>query len=230
MKRKIIISMIVIAVVLAVAIGVFGADKWFNAGSKVKDISQDESLEVAAKVGGAEITKNDVDKMMALYELQEAQYQTASAEAESKGLAVPPKKVWDYDSTLNKMIEDELLYQEAKSKGYEASTEEAQKYAEQTRETIQKIVSGEIDTPNRDDAIKSYNNLKEFIKGLGTTEDEYWKSLVPEYQRALTIGKLRKEILSGIPAEKRNDSEYVDSYMKSYIDKLEDKYKVEVFD
>jgi len=76
--------------------------------------------------------------------------------------------------------------------------------------------------------IAAYDNLKEFIKGMGMTEDEYRRPLVPEYQKALAIGKLRKEILSSIPAEKRNDTEYIDSYMKSYIDKLKSKYKVEI--
>ncbi|TZE82312.1 SurA N-terminal domain-containing protein [Calorimonas adulescens] len=228
MKRKTIVFMIVIAVVLITAVAVWGINEWLYTGQKVKEISQNKSTEVVARVGNVEITKNDVDQMMVLYDLQEVQYQKTADETKNKGVPVPPKPSWDADSALQKMIDDELLYQEAKSKGYEVSMEEAQKYADQTRETIQKIVDGEIDTPNRDEMIAAYDNLKEFIKGMGMTEDEYWQPLVPEYQKALAIGKLRKEILSSIPAEKRIDTEYIDSYMKSYIDKLKSKYKVEI--
>lgn len=222
------VFVIVIVAVLITAATAFGINEWLYAGQRIKEISQNKNTEVVAKVGNVEITKNQVDQMMEFYKLQDIQFKEVEAEAQSQSLPVPPKPIWDYDKVLQKLIEDELIYQEAKSEGYEVSMEYAQKYADQTRETIQKIVNGEIDTPDKEDTIKVYNNVKEYMKGMGMTEDEYWDSVMPEYQRALTIGKFKGKLRNEIPAEKRNDAEYVDSYMKSYTDKLWDKYNVEI--
>jgi hypothetical protein len=91
---------------------------------------------------------------------------------------------------LRTLIEQNAIYAEAISRGFQASLEEAQQYAQEQR----KLLQSPAVVP------ESLSLYKDFIQALGVSEDEYWQNIAPPvYRGILTENKLRENIRQAVP-------------------------------
>lgn len=134
---KILISVLVIAIIGVAAVVGVNAYSDFAKKEKAKN-------EVVAKVNGVGIIKKN--------------FVMAKKNAVLNKLGMSDKDV------LFKLVEDELVLQEAKKRGYNLSDAEAQKITDAQKAALQKSAS--------------YDKFKTFIKEVGVTENEYWKDAV----------------------------------------------------
>lgn len=134
---KILISVLVIAIIGVAAVVGVKAYSDFAKKEKAKN-------EVVAKINGVGISKKDF-------------------EMAKKNAALNKSGMSDKD-VLFKLIEDELVLQEAKKSGYNLSDAEAQKITDAQKAALQKSTS--------------YDKFKIFLKEVGVTEKEYWKDAV----------------------------------------------------
>ncbi len=81
------------------------------------------------------------------------------------------------------LIKQIVLRQEAERRGISVSLQEAESFAE----TIKKDLLDNQDTPGAKETL-------EHISATGQTVDEFFKEAVPDYQKALIIGKLRSQV------------------------------------
>lgn len=115
---------------------------------------------------------------------------------------------------VNKIIEDTLLYNEAKKRKLTISKDEAVAFAKLQKEQLDKV-------ENSDEVKKAIKNL---IKGLGITEEEYWDNYVVEgYMKYNSIGKLRAEILKDV-----HDINEQEKKWAAYIKSLKQSSKIEI--
>ena len=131
---KILISVLVIAIIGVAAVVGVKAYSDFAKKEKVKN-------EVVAKVNGVGIIKKDFDMA-------------------KKNVALNKSGMSDKE-VLFKLVEEELVLQEAKKRGYNLSDAEAQKITDAKKAALQKSVN--------------YDKFKTFLKEVGVTENEYWK-------------------------------------------------------
>lgn len=138
---------------------------------------------------------------------------------------VPPHEL-DSDRMLNRLIENQILYQEAKARGLDVSYEKAEDYAKKVQEIQQQIRSGEVSVLDIEEFNQTQDIIKKYIDGMGVTEDEYWIMTVPIYQKALSIGNLRAEIISSV----QNGDYHKDPYehLKQGIQDIKKQYKIEI--
>lgn len=136
-QLKLLISVLVISIIGISAIVGVKAYSDFAKKEKAKK-------EVVAKVNGIGIIKKDF-------------------EMAKKNAAINKAGMNDKD-VLFKLIEDELVLQEAKKRGYNLSDAEAQKITDAQKAALEKSTS--------------YDKFKTFIKEVGVTEKEYWEDAV----------------------------------------------------
>lgn len=180
-----------------------------------------------------EILKSDLDyavKMERLkYEYQNQKYESAKqtlGEEIRETNIVPPHEL-DSDQILNRLIENQILYQEAKARGLDVSYEKAEDYAKGVREIQQQIRSGEVSVLDMEELNQTKDIIKEYIDGMGVAEDEYWIMTVPIYQKALSIGNLKAEIISSV----QNGDYHKDPYehIKQCIQDIKKQYEIGIF-
>lgn len=83
---------------------------------------------------------------------------------------------------LNKMIEKRVLEDKAISEGFIVSVEEVNAAVTQVKTALQ-----------QDE--EQYKFLKEYLSGLGISEEQYWSEIVPEeYKQVLTVNKMYKSL------------------------------------
>ncbi|MGB9814159.1 MAG: SurA N-terminal domain-containing protein [Thermovenabulum sp.] len=188
--------------------------------------------EVIAKINGKEITQNDFNIAL-LFEQQKYKYQVQKYEDQKQfddgNIFIPVPQKLSPQQILERLIDNEVLYQEAKSQGLEVSYAEAKEYMEETRKITNEILAGKLQVADREEFLKTENNLRQYIKGLGISEDEYWNQLIPIYQKYLSIGKLKAKILSSMPENDKKDPEKAHLYFEQYKNNLRKKYKIEIF-
>lgn len=198
---------------------------WYLLGKEKAEIDSVNGNpdQVVAKVNDTEILKSKLDhavKMEKLkYEYQQQKYEKAKqilGESISETNIVPPQEV-DPDQILDRLIENEVLYQEAKAQGLDVSYEEAANYANEIRRIQQQIVSGEITVPNPEEYFLIQEMITQYIKGMGVTEDDYWAMTVPIYQKTLSIGKLKAKVISSMQKE---DGEDANAFFEQYVKDL----------
>ncbi|SHM91899.1 SurA N-terminal domain-containing protein [Caldanaerovirga acetigignens] len=230
-KINLILGTIFLVAIILTTITYANVDKWYSLGQKVALLKNDPNREVIARINGKEITKNDLEIGLLIeqqkYEYQTKKYESITQQAGENVLIPPPQKA-SPDELLDRFIDNEVLYQEAKSQGLEVSYEEAKKYAEEVRKSINDACAGKIEVADRQEFMEIQNYIKQYIKGLGLSEDEYWNKLIPGYQKFLSIGKLKEKILSSMPEEERRDPAKVHSYFEQYKNNLRKKYNIEI--
>ena len=114
------------------------------------------------------------------------------------------------------------FYPKQKKQKIEISDEELQSQIKFQRENL----------PNDKQA---YEKMQNYIKGLGISEDEYWKSVEPIYEKLLIIGKLKNSYLkeefmkSNKNISKKDLEEKFRDYYEEYKANLLKNSKVEYF-
>ncbi|WP_026487386.1 SurA N-terminal domain-containing protein [Caldanaerobius polysaccharolyticus] len=234
-RRFFLILILTFTLILLLGAFVIRGNLWYLTGqeiSKIKNSNVDD--EVIAKVGDTNITKKDLYIALALDKLRYEEQKKNIELFKQHGVEI--QKPLDAYQMLNKIIDNELLYQEAKRLGCSVSYEEAKKFMENVRKTDNEVLMGNIklSEENKKNVIDSINNNKQFIKGLGISESEYWQQIIKQYQKALSISKLRERILYQMPAEDRKIPEkvasYFDNYKKQLREKESDKVRINIKD
>ncbi|MCF6097767.1 SurA N-terminal domain-containing protein [Thermovorax subterraneus] len=230
-KINLILGLFFLVAVILTTITYANIDNWYSLGQKVTILKNDPNKEVIARINGKEITKNDLEIGLLIeqqkYEYQVKKYESIKQQA-GKNVLIPPPQKASPAELLDRFIDNEVLYQKAKSQSLEVSYEEAKKYAEEVRKSINDALAGKIQVADRQEFIEIQNYIKQYIKGLGLSEDEYWNKLIPGYQKFLSIGKLKEKILSSMSEEERRDPAKVRSYFEQYKNNLRKKYNVEI--
>lgn len=117
---------------------------------------------------------------------------------------------------LDKIIESQVIYNQAVKEGLKASDKEVDKAIKTAQDDLMKF----------DD--QQYNNFKKYIGSLNMSEDEYWESVKPNYEKTLIRGKYRnslkekysKDGMNKAPSElDKNFNEYYNKKIKDLISK-----------
>lgn len=227
-KNIIIILTIIMALLVASILVAQSSNSWFLLGNNISKLKNDSTV-VVAKVGDMEITKRDVKTQMLFKKFQNDILNENTSELQSNNNTLSTQSVTKED-VLNDLINNDILYEEAQKEGLSISYDEAKKFMENTRDTMNAIISGKLKCANQKEAIDDINNFKEYIKGLGMSEDEYWNQSIKDYQRVLTVAKLKNKIISTMPENDRKDIDKINKYFDQYKNTLRNSYKVEIFD
>lgn len=232
-KNTLLIVCVLFLLMACVVAGALATNPWFLYGEKVAKVKSADNTKVIALVNGKPITQRDLDLAMLAenqkYEVQKQRYsqlQITEKTDEIKELMVPPKAL-TRNEVLMKLIDDEIMFQAAKEKGLAISQDEARNFMLDTRQTLYDIISGKIPDADRAHTIEQMNIIRQTIAGMGITEEQYWELTVPIYQKILSIGKLKKNILQGLPEKDRQDMKKVQQYLEEYKRFLRNNYQVE---
>ena len=102
---------------------------------------------------------------------------------EYKATANFEKEEYSDDELLQRLIEQQLLFGEAKSRGLSVSDMEISEAIASVRDML-------VDESNTE--ARSF--IEAYIAEHGITEEEYWESIRPAYERSLAIAKLQNEL------------------------------------
>lgn len=199
-------------------------------GQKVKDIKTGTNNDVVAEVNGEKITKENFEMAKALQNDMYTKQQQRVTEAKNQGITLPsPVKKTD-TNVLNDLIENRILYLEAQMQGVSISYDGAKKIMEAERKMMLDAVTGKVKYSNMDEVKSQYEDLQQYIKGLGMTEDQYWTSTIPQYQESASIANLKKKIISSMSSEDRKNFNTADAYFNQYYkDILKTKYEIKIY-
>ena len=220
---------LIILIIIILTAVVTADDLWYQFGKQIANLkAENENNPVVAKVNGKAITKRDLDIQEAtlkfIYEEQLKEYNRFS---EKMNLS-PPEKL-TRNEILIKLINDEVLFLEAKEQGLEVSTDVAKKFIEDQRRMVNDVLTGKVEVANKNEVIESERNFEQYLKGLGISEDQYWEKAVLAYQKLLTKARLEKKLLSNLPAPKtKEEIEKRHAYIEEYAKNLWKKYNVEI--
>ncbi len=113
----------------------------------------------------------------------------------------------------DKIIEYNVLWQEAKKRGFEASMEETQEYVNNTKQLLEKSVNDSENISNNS------NMIVEYITATGKSLDEFFADSIPEYQKMLSIGNLRQSIYNEVAnksTEETNSPGLIEAQQKAF--------------
>lgn len=153
--------------------------------------------------------------------------QTGVVPKKVNGESINPKDISDYQAYLeevqgqksdvakqnaiDKVIEDTILYNEAKKRNLVISIEEAKAFSQSQRNII-----NNDQTQNSQEVKLMISNL---IEGLGITEEQYWNEYaVKGYLKYNSIGKLKAQITKNAKNDAEQDqawNDYVTGLKKS---------------
>lgn len=125
------------------------------------------------------------------------------------------------EQLLDRLARQQVLFDEAKRRGLAATEAEIDEAINMAKDILQ-----------QSDQAENRAFLKSYIEQLGMTEDEYWASIRPAYEKSLSIGKLHDELRSELAASENKASVSTDEwndYYKSYTDQLVDNASIQVF-
>lgn len=203
---------------------------WFQLGREKTESLNDN--QVVAKVNDIEILRSDLDHIIKMeklkFEYQKQKYEEAkqSLGEDIHNTNIAPPQELDPDHILDRLIENEILYQEAKAQNLDISYEEAQKYANKMRKTQRQIMSGELTVSNIEEYYKIQEMTDQYIKGMDITENDYWDMAVPIYQKTLSIGNLKATIISSM--RKDSNDKNPDKHFEEYIQNVKNQYKIQI--
>lgn len=125
---------------------------------------------------------------------------------------------------LDKIIREKAVYIEAMNQGFEVSDSEISTAIEEVKKLLR-------ENENKD----QYNYLKNYIDGLGITEDQYWSEKVtPIYRETFTANKLIDNLrlkyskVNQITDSAGSDSKFND-YLENYRNDLVSKANIEIY-
>lgn len=183
------------------ASNVTGTSEFFKIGQSISQEVKKNDEQVLMIVNGDPITEKD-------YAIQKILLQTTD------------EKVSD-ETVKNKLIETNVIYQEAKRRGLEPSLNEAKEFA-----MMQKALLLSEPKPENADLIIEY------IEAQGFTVDEYFEANVEAYRKGLAMANLRNAIFdetiqkmgAELTLETKND--VFNSFINDLIVKANIEYKI----
>lgn len=171
--KYLVISILLVAIVMIIAVAASGTSKWENFGFSFKNIYNDaDKNKIIAKLDGESISKQEFDgkKVFLTY---------------SYGKEPSSQEV------MEKVVNDKVLLIEAKKLDLYPTRDETLAYMQKIRSVKERA---EIEGVKIDE--ESENSWHETLKGQGMTEEEYWKNedTIKGYQAALAIAKVRGKL------------------------------------
>ena len=121
--------------------------------------------------------------------------------------------------TLDSILEQKVLFDEATQKGLSATDEEVAKLIESTQDIMRENE-------------ERFSAFKDYLNGLNMSEDQYWDSVKPAYNKFITCGKLKSALKEKF-AEDNNilDKTELDTkfrnYYSQYVKELEREATIE---
>ncbi len=125
------------------------------------------------------------------------------------------------EQILDKIIDRQVVCNQAVKEGMTVSEAEVDSGVKAARETM------EADR-------ETYAAFREYVKGLGLTEEAYWESVRPVYNKALTCGKYKKALKAKFREDNKEKAihDLNAEFTKFYDEKVKalvEKAKVESF-
>lgn len=204
MKKLFIILVVLVAMVSFVVLYANQDSSIFNFGQKVKSINDKNDETIVATINDSEITM----KQFEAYKL------TINSSKDGQ-------KMLSDKEILDMLIDKEVVYIEALKNNISVSDSFVDESINSSKELV---------TQNQSE----YNQLKDYISGLGITEEQYWENAKPAYKKALMWGQYKK-ILKKAYAEKNNIKDQnelnnqFEEYYKNNIKELKSKSKIEYY-
>jgi hypothetical protein len=115
------------------------------------------------------------------------------------------KKLSDKE-ILDKIIDRQVIYNQALKEGISVTNEE-----------LENAIKSAQDLMKSND--QQYTAFKEYVSGLNMTEEQYWESVIPTYQKAITCGKLKNELKEKFAKENKiEDKSELEAKFRDYYD------------
>lgn len=221
-KIRIPAVVVLIAIFLMGSLSLANTSDLFKLGKKVKDIKDNTKDKIVATVNDRKITEEQLEILSAMYEISYSRLENDSREL---GFTIPKKKT--KADLLEDIIEQEVFYQESISQGLSISEEEAEKIMLEQKKSIEQAMNDNT-IDNKEEVKKQYKELEEYVSAIGLTMDEYWKQLIPFYQRIESIQRLKEEKLLDETEDIKADLEKQEELWKEYGKQLKSsgKYKI----
>lgn len=180
----------IVVVLVMIASGVVYAT---SISDKGKEIGQEE----------AENNKNDSESIIAIVNGTEISQKSFN----SYKIMLNQNHKYSDKEILDKMIERIVLFNKALSGGFEATDEEVV-------DTVAEVKSVFVQDEEQ------YKFLKDYLDGMGVSEDQYWGEIVPEeYKQVLSVNKLYDSLRNEfIKNNNLTDSKEIKSKFGSYWD------------
>lgn len=200
--KYIIVSVVIVMFLAATATYAFQSNyKFFIIGKKINKIEETNDTSAVALVGNKKITKKAFDTYKELY---------------SAADNIPSDS-----ALLDKLIENEVIYQEALKENISVSEEE-----------INRALQDQKDAVAKDSEANEIN--KNLIQGKNISEEEHWKEMEEGLRRTLIIGKyinkLRDEFKNQNPDIQQKDIGIkFREYSGNKVNSLKNGIKVEKF-
>lgn len=210
-KKRVIPTLIAIAIlatfVISTAVAT-GSSKIHELGSFAKNLYKEKEVKLAI-IDGENITE------------QELKAKKMFTQAQGKKI--------NNQEAFDMVIKDKILIIEAKKHGLFPNDMETKAYIKDIRSTYEDAkAKGLIDK-------ESEKQHKDFLAGLGMTEEEYWQhqATVESYRYGLAIAKLRSELANewGFTIEKFNSPEGIAEFedrLDNMVKSFKGKKKVEI--
>ena len=179
MKKKISVLLTIIAMV---TLAMFSLN---NINAKKIKYTKNDAYEYG------KIWKKSYERNKAAYKKGKLDIEIVKDNAEQAKQDIDPDT--DVEEVVDKEISKQCLYRIACDEGFEISNDEAKKIAKQQRASVKDC--------------DEYNQVKEFIRGAGMTEDEYWDAMIIQYKMSETINNY----LSYVESNELKDYENLDA-------------------
>lgn len=191
-------TLVVFALLIVIGISTIAtsSNKFFEVGQKLKEISDNNDLNAVALIGDNRITKATFNSFKALY---------------SAGNIVLTD-----DELLDKLIEREIIYQQAAKENIVVNEEEVDKALQEQKDIV-----------IRDK--EAYEEVQNLIKGRNISEEEYWENLREGIKKALIRGKYKNKLKEEFKKEHPDieQSEFEAKYKEYYNNKI-DSFKKDI--
>lgn len=237
MKKKVLITVIAF---FASALTIFGvvlgspvqgdSSSISSLGTRCKQLHDSSDKSIAAYVNGQAIYKNIVNENLLsstyIRDINQSYTLEKSLNANLNTLDTSPTP--SYSDALNNIIKSTVLNQEAQKNGISVSDDEALSALKSTDDNIQKAMNS-TNAQERKYAILAWNNYQSFIKGYGTTQEEYEKTIGLELEKQnISTYKLYTQCVNKMTVEQKNDSQLRNQIWNNYVDGLVDSSKVQI--
>jgi hypothetical protein len=200
-KYKIGICIIIVALLTGATVFALRNNKFSDVGKKIDEINKVSDTSIVASVGDKKKTKKDFDTFKALY--------------------TPADKVPSDTELIDKIIEKEVIYQQALKENITVSDEEVNKALQEQKDAVYKNSQMNED-------------FKNLIQGKNISEEEYWGDVADSLKKGLIRGKYINELKDEFRKENPNieNSQFQSKFNEYYnnkVNSLKNATKIEKF-
>lgn len=194
----------IIVLALVIIVGTYGFVNADTITNKGRELGQQQ-----ANIEKSLIDNNEIVATVNGYEVTKKTF-------ESYKCIINQNHNYSDKELLDKIIKEKVVYVEAKNEGYTVSDAEINTEIELVKKLLK-------EDENKD----QYNYIKEYIEGLGITEDQYWSDIItPLYRETFVANKLIDSLRSEYIKEKNitdfaemetEFSDYLNNYKEDLI-------------